>query len=79
MTKRFWVSTALTIPVLLLATSDYVPGLQVHISTPLVSWLELIFKEPGTVEMQRILRVRATQKSGKSGGVIHMSISPTAS
>jgi Cu+-exporting ATPase len=49
MTKRFWVSTALTIPVFLLATSDYVPGLQGHISTALASWLELILSSPVVV------------------------------
>jgi Cu+-exporting ATPase len=49
MTKRFWVSTALTIPVFLLAMSEYVPGLQGHISTPLASWLELILSSPVVV------------------------------
>jgi Cu+-exporting ATPase len=49
MTRRFWVSTILTIPVLILATSDYVPGLQGRIPTVLASWLEFILSSPVVV------------------------------
>lgn len=46
MTRRFWMSVVLTIPVLALVMSDYVPGLSARIPTALVRWLELVLSTP---------------------------------
>jgi len=48
MTRRFWISVALTIPILGLAMSDLIPGqpLQNILSPRLIGWIELILATP---------------------------------
>jgi len=48
MTRRFWISAALTIPILALAVSDMIPGqpLQNILSPRAVGWIELILATP---------------------------------
>ena len=48
MTRRFWISVALTIPILALAVSDMIPGqpLQNILSPRAVGWIELILATP---------------------------------
>ncbi|MFQ5915479.1 MAG: heavy metal translocating P-type ATPase [Nitrospinota bacterium] len=48
MTRRFWVSVALTVPVLFLAMSEYLPGQPVQdtISARLSTWIQLILATP---------------------------------
>jgi P-type Cu+ transporter len=48
MTRRFWVSVALTIPVLVLGMSDMIPGrpVQQFLSMRAVGWMELAFATP---------------------------------
>ncbi len=51
MTRRFWVSALLTLPILALAMSDAIPGqpLQHAISMRLISWLELALATPPVI------------------------------
>jgi P-type Cu+ transporter len=48
MKRRFWISVALTIPVLVLGMSDLIPGqpLQRFISMRAIGWIELILATP---------------------------------
>ena len=48
MTRRFWVSTALTVPLLLIAMSDMLPfeGLREWAMRPAARWLELVLATP---------------------------------
>ena len=48
MTRRFWVSLVLTIPVFLLAMSDLLPGQPVQhaLSPRLITWIQLILSTP---------------------------------
>jgi Cu+-exporting ATPase len=48
MSHRFWVSVALTIPVLVLGMSDLIPGqpLQTVLSMRAISWIELLLATP---------------------------------
>jgi P-type Cu+ transporter len=48
MTRRFWISVALTIPVLVLGMSDLIPGqpLQRFLSMRAISWIELVLATP---------------------------------
>jgi P-type Cu+ transporter len=48
MTRRFWVSVALTIPVLALGMSDFIPGRPVQrlFSAPEIGWLEFVLASP---------------------------------
>jgi Cu+-exporting ATPase len=48
MTRRFWISVALTIPVLILGMSDLIPGqpLQRILSMRTIGWIELILATP---------------------------------
>ncbi len=48
MTRRFWISIALTVPVLALAMSDLIPGqpLQSILSTRAITWIELPLATP---------------------------------
>jgi len=48
MTRRFWISVALTIPILSLAMSDMIPGqpLQNILSPRSIGWIELILATP---------------------------------
>jgi Cu+-exporting ATPase len=48
MTRRFWTSVALTIPILVLAMSDLIPGqpLQNILSSRAIGWIELILATP---------------------------------
>jgi len=48
MTRRFWISVALTIPILALAMSDMIPGqpLQNILSPRAIGWIELILATP---------------------------------
>ena len=48
MTRRFWISAALTIPILALAVSDMIPGqpLQNILSPRAIGWIELILATP---------------------------------
>ncbi len=48
MTRRFWISVALTIPVLILGMSDMLPGqpLQRFFSMRAISWIELLLATP---------------------------------
>ena len=51
MTRRFWISVALTIPVLILGMSDLIPGQPVQklISTRAIEWFELLLATPVVV------------------------------
>jgi Cu+-exporting ATPase len=48
MTRRFWLSVALTIPVLIFGMSDMIPGLPLQriLSIRTIGWLELILATP---------------------------------
>jgi Cu+-exporting ATPase len=48
MTRRFWVSLALTVPLLAIAMADMLPGMPVRSAFPLgrLEWLELILATP---------------------------------
>ena len=48
MTRRFWVSAALTLPLLAIMVSDILPGrpLQQLIESPLLGWIELALATP---------------------------------
>ena len=48
MTRRFWISVALTIPILALAMSDLIPGqtLQNILSPRAIGWIELLLDTP---------------------------------
>ena len=48
MTRRFWISVALTIPVLILGMSDLIPGqpLQQFLSMRATGWIELLLATP---------------------------------
>ena len=49
MTRRFWASVALTIPILLVAMADFAPGLsaRMQVASPRAwQWLEFIFATP---------------------------------
>ena len=48
MTRRFWVSAALTLPLLAVMVSDILPGrpLQQLIESPLLGWIELALATP---------------------------------
>ncbi len=48
MTRRFWVSTVLTIPLVLITMGSYIPGISLEalISPQLRKWLELVFATP---------------------------------
>ena len=48
MTRRFWASAALTIPVLVLGMSDLIPGrpLQQYLSMRAIEWIELVLTTP---------------------------------
>lgn len=48
MTRRFWLSVALTAPLLILAMSDDLPVLRSRIPTALIGWLELVLSSPVT-------------------------------
>jgi Cu+-exporting ATPase len=48
MTRRFWISAALTLPIALLALTEFLPGKPVHsrFSPHLLNWLQLIIASP---------------------------------
>ena len=48
MTRRFWVSVVLSVPLLLIAMSDFVPGnpLEQIISMPALGWLQFVLATP---------------------------------
>jgi Cu+-exporting ATPase len=49
MTRRFWVSVVLSVPLVIIAMRHYIPGLSVidHLlSTEVLKWLELILATP---------------------------------
>ncbi len=48
MTRRFWAGVILTIPLVLIAMRDYIPGLLLEslISHEVMKWMELIFATP---------------------------------
>ena len=48
MTRRFWISLLLTVPLLLLAMSEMLPGRQVQhaFSARLLTWVKLVFATP---------------------------------
>jgi Cu+-exporting ATPase len=48
MTRRFWISLLLTVPLLLLAMSEMLPGQPVQhaFSAPLLTWLQLVLATP---------------------------------
>ncbi len=48
MTRRFWVGVILTIPLVLIAMRDYIPGLSLEnlISHEVMKWIELILATP---------------------------------
>ncbi|MBY0451243.1 MAG: heavy metal translocating P-type ATPase [Cyanobacteria bacterium] len=48
MGRRFWVSLVLTVPVVLLAMADYIPGqpLQQFLSMRTIQWIELVLSTP---------------------------------
>ena len=46
MTRRFWLSAALTLPVFLIAMGGMLPGLAAIIETPTARWLEFILATP---------------------------------
>jgi Cu+-exporting ATPase len=48
MTRRFWVSLALAVPVLFLAMSDHIPGqpMQHVFSSRVLTWIELVLTTP---------------------------------
>jgi P-type Cu+ transporter len=48
MTRRFWVSTAFSVPLLVLSMSDLIPGMPVQhaLGMSLLAWIELILATP---------------------------------
>jgi Cu+-exporting ATPase len=48
MTRRFWMSAALSLPLFVLAMSDMIPGqpLQHRFSPPLLNWIQLVLATP---------------------------------
>ena len=46
MTRRFWVSLALTLPVFVVAMAEYVPGLGFGIPRSAMTWFELVLATP---------------------------------
>src|SRR5215471_1477430 len=48
MTRRFWISLLLTVPLVLLAMSEMLPGQPVQhaLSAPLLTWVQLVFATP---------------------------------
>ncbi|MEW6109807.1 MAG: heavy metal translocating P-type ATPase [Nitrospirota bacterium] len=48
MTRRFWLSAVLTIPLVIIAMRDYIPGLSLEslISHEVMKWIELILATP---------------------------------
>ena len=48
MTRRFWIAVVLTIPVLVLGMSEFIPGQPVQQLVPMsiLAWLQLIFASP---------------------------------
>ncbi len=48
MARRFWVSLVLTVPVLVIAMSDMVPGFSIHGLLPagVVNWIQLVLASP---------------------------------
>jgi Cu+-exporting ATPase len=48
MTRRFWVSLALTVPVVAIAMADLIPGQPLHavLSERMAGWAELVFATP---------------------------------
>lgn len=51
MTRRFWVSAALTIPLVIVAMGRHIPGLPLHtwLSPHLLTWIELLLAAPVVV------------------------------
>jgi Cu+-exporting ATPase len=51
MTRRFWVGVVLTVPLLLIAMSDFVPGspLERIISMPALGWIQFVLATPVVV------------------------------
>src|SRR5437660_4350498 len=51
MMRRFWVSAALAVPVLLLAMSDMIPGQPVQraLPSPLMLWVQLVLSTPAVL------------------------------
>src|SRR5437016_3469173 len=51
MMRRFWVSAALAVPVLLLAMSDMIPGQPVQraLPSPLMLWAQLVLSTPAVL------------------------------
>jgi Cu+-exporting ATPase len=70
MTRRFWVSLGLTIPVLLAAMSEYLPGDPIHrrASAQLLTWFELVLATPVVLWGGWLFFVRAWQS------VVHRSL-----
>jgi Cu+-exporting ATPase len=46
MTRRFWVSVALTVPVFIVSMSDALPGLRAVIPMTLATWLQFLLSTP---------------------------------
>ncbi len=46
MTRRFWVSLVLTLPVFVVAMAEYVPGLSFGIPRSAMTWFELVLATP---------------------------------
>ena len=46
MTRRFWVSVALTVPVVVLSASDFMPGLRGRMPMTLATWLQFALSTP---------------------------------
>src|SRR5437868_6807486 len=47
MTRRFWISLALTVPLLGIAMADMLPGMPVHRALPgWLPWIELLLSTP---------------------------------
>ena len=48
MSRRFWISLALTVPLLVIAMGSMLPGMAVHayVSPRIVAWLELVLASP---------------------------------
>ena len=49
MRRRFWVSSALAIPVFFLGMSDLIPGLQTLLSPAVMAWTQLVLATPVVV------------------------------
>jgi Cu+-exporting ATPase len=63
MTRRFWVSVALAVPLLFLAMSEMIPGqlVQRAITTSLRTWIELALASPAVLWAGWPLFVRGWQ------------------